>query len=132
VRPGGRLAVTTWGTQVFEPVTSLLWDVVAQRRPDLVRQPAWQRITTPDALRALLAEAGIPDGCVRISVESDRQPMAGAEDFWTVILGTGYRAVVDAMSAPDAEWLRTECLAGIGGAASMDSEVIYAVARRPA
>lgn len=132
VRPGGTLAVTTWGTSCLEPGTSIFWDVVARRRPDLVREPPWQRITTPDALRALLAEGGVPGSAIEMSVGPDRQPLSVPDDFWTVVLGTGYRGVVDAMSAEDAEWLRTECLAALGRRAvtELTSEAIYATARK--
>ena len=133
VRPGGTLAVTTWGSHVLEPGTSILWDVVRPRRPDLVKQPPWQRITTEDALRGLLAEGGVPGDCVAVDLEPDRQPLAEPADFWTVVLGTGYRAVVDALSAPEAEDLRATCVAAVGarGVTELASEALYSVARRP-
>jgi ubiquinone/menaquinone biosynthesis C-methylase UbiE len=62
VRPGGSLAVTTWGPRMFEPGTSAWWSAVKGVRPDLVSVTSpWDRITEPAALRALLQEAGIAD-----------------------------------------------------------------------
>ena len=37
VRPGGELAVTTWGPRLFEPASSLFWRAVADMRPELHR-----------------------------------------------------------------------------------------------
>ena len=52
VRPGGVLAVTTWGPEAFEPGATAFWDAVGQVRPDLVRSfNPWDKLTTP-ALRS--------------------------------------------------------------------------------
>ncbi len=37
VRPGGQLAITTWGPRCFEPVTTEFWSAVRAERPDLYR-----------------------------------------------------------------------------------------------
>lgn len=37
VRPGGKLAITTWGPRFFEPATSAFWDSVRLERPDLAQ-----------------------------------------------------------------------------------------------
>jgi ubiquinone/menaquinone biosynthesis C-methylase UbiE len=37
VRPGGRLAVTTWGPRFFEPVNTVFWNAVRVARPDLYK-----------------------------------------------------------------------------------------------
>lgn len=134
VRPGGTLAVTTWGGSVFEPGAPIFWETVGRRRPDLVKVPPWQRITTPDALREMLSEAGLPRECVEVTAAPDRQVLAEPGDLWTVVLGTGYRAVVDALPAADAQWLREECVAEMTarGATALHSEALYAIARKEA
>ena len=38
VRPGGNLAVTTWGPRFFEPATTAFWDSIREVRPDLYRE----------------------------------------------------------------------------------------------
>jgi ubiquinone/menaquinone biosynthesis C-methylase UbiE len=37
VRPGGQLAVTTWGPRLFEPANSAFWESVREVRPDLYK-----------------------------------------------------------------------------------------------
>jgi len=59
VRPGGRLAITTWGPRFFEPVNTALWEAVRTARPDLYKGfNPWDRISEPDALREILVSAG--------------------------------------------------------------------------
>ena len=61
VRPGGTLAVTTWGPDLFEPGTSVFWEEVGRVDPALVRAfNPWDVITTSDALVELLDSAGVP------------------------------------------------------------------------
>jgi len=60
VRPGGTLAVTTWGGGLFDPANSLFWEAVGRISPDLVRGfNPWDDITTPDAVVGLYAQGGI-------------------------------------------------------------------------
>ncbi|MCU0551800.1 MAG: class I SAM-dependent methyltransferase [Leptolyngbya sp. Prado105] len=34
LRPGGKLAITSWGERVFEPANRVFWDAIAVERPD--------------------------------------------------------------------------------------------------
>ena len=52
VKPGGRLAITTWGPRLFEPVNSVFWRAVGERRPELQKSfNPWDRITEAEAVR---------------------------------------------------------------------------------
>ncbi|HZE87922.1 MAG TPA: class I SAM-dependent methyltransferase, partial [Verrucomicrobiae bacterium] len=37
VRPGGRLAITTWGRGIFEPMNGVFWESVRAERPELFK-----------------------------------------------------------------------------------------------
>ncbi|HEX7879108.1 MAG TPA: methyltransferase domain-containing protein, partial [Candidatus Eisenbacteria bacterium] len=57
VKPGGRLAITTWGPRLFEPANSAFWDSVKDVRPELHKGfNPWDRITTPTSLAQLLRD----------------------------------------------------------------------------
>ena len=132
VRPGGRLAITTWGPRMFEPGSSAWWAAVKQVRPDLL--PAvnpWERITTPAALRQLLTEGGIAQA--DITAEDGRQEFRSPDDWWTIVLGSGYRWTVDQMDAQTVERVRAANLAPLrqNRVTSIETNVIYAVARKP-
>jgi ubiquinone/menaquinone biosynthesis C-methylase UbiE len=110
VRPGGRLAITTWGPRVLEPGTSIWWDAVREVRPDLV--PAispWSRITEPEEVRDLLRESGIVD--VEIVAEDGRQTLRSPDDWWTIVLGSGFRWTVEQLGRDAAEHVRSANLA---------------------
>jgi hypothetical protein len=55
------------------------------------------RITTAAALRQLLTEGGIAEA--DITAEDGRQEFRSPDDWWTVVLGSGYRWTVDRMDA---------------------------------
>ena len=131
VRPGGRLAITTWGPRMWEPASSAWWAAVKQVRPDLV--PAvnpWERITTPPPLRQLLTEGGV--GEADIVAESGEQALRSPEDWWSIVLGSGYRWTVEQMDADAAARVRSATLATLREQAvtSFETNVLYAVARK--
>ena len=131
VRPGGQLAITTWGPRMFEPGSSIWWNAVGQVRPDLLTAfKPWERITTPDTLEGLLIDSGIR-GAVVVP-EEGRQPLAHPDDWWTVILGSGYRWTVDQMSADDARDVRRICddILHRQAVSAIETNVVYAVATR--
>ncbi|MDE3107870.1 MAG: class I SAM-dependent methyltransferase, partial [Acidobacteriota bacterium] len=56
-KPGGRVALTTWGPHLFEPANSIFWDAVGVLRPDLRRSfNPWDDLVTPDDVAALFDE----------------------------------------------------------------------------
>ena len=130
VRPGGLLAVTTWGRRAFEPGHSVFWDAVGRERPDLGGQtPPWQRLVQPAVLLRLHADAGTaaPD----VVVESFDHPIE-PEDFWTIVLGSGYRASIDLMGPEPAGRVREEVMTRLRADAVrvLSFEVLYSCARK--
>ncbi len=132
VRPGGQLAITTWGPRMFEPASSGWRASVQALRPDLYAAVnPWDRITGPEALRELLSEAGMPEA--EITQESGSQSLRSAEDWWRVVLGSGYRWTIDQMEPKIAaetrrmnlEWIRTHRIDAI------ETNVLFAVGSKP-
>ena len=132
VRPNGQLAITTWGPRVWEPGSTGWWSAVKELRPDLhaLFNP-WDRIADPAALRKLFTEAGIAEA--ETVAEDGTQALRSAEDWWTMVLGSGYRWTVDQMEPEMAERLRNANLAWIRShnVTSVETNVIYAGARKP-
>ena len=132
VRPGGTLAVTVWGPGFLEPATAAFWEAVGAERPDLVgRFQPWTRVTDPAGLSRLLRGGGAADPVVE--AEPGTHPLAGPEDWWTIVLGTGYRATVEQLDpaaarrvrAANLQWLRRHEVR------ELQTNVIYARARKP-
>jgi SAM-dependent methyltransferase len=133
VRPGGQLAITTWGPRMFEPGSTLFWRAVQHERPDLYRsfQP-WDRITDTTAVGRLLMEAGITETEITITTEAGTQALRSPEDFWTVALGSGFRGTIDQLEPNARERVRKEVVDGLREqrAATIETNVIYAIAHR--
>lgn len=110
VRPGGVLAVTTWGPGLFEPANSCFWSCVGALEPRLYKKfNPWDQITTPAALADLLARAGVPTPAV--TAEAGRHELDHPDHFWDIVLGSGFRATVDALSADQRDQVRANLLA---------------------
>ena len=134
VRPGGQLAITTWGPRFLEPVNTVFWESVRAVRPDLHKGfNPWDRISEPDALRAIFLAAGAeaPD----VVPEMSSHPLGSPEDWWPIVLGTGYRGTVEQLEPEARRLVREQCLDFIRttGVQSVEANVVYASAtKRPA
>jgi len=127
LRAGGRLAIVARGPGVFEPANTVFWEAVRRDRPDLYKGFAqWERLTSPEQVREVFGRAGIAD--LQITAEDPGHDLESAEDFWTLVMGTGYRATVDELTDEQRERVRAACLAV--GARRLTSPVLYAVARK--
>ena len=134
VRSGGVLAVTTWGPGLFEPANTFFWEAVREVEPALFKAfNPWDKITTPEALARLFAEAGVPAAAA--------EPVAGQhkldvpDDFWDIVLGSGYRGTVDALSEEQRDRVRARVLDAVRSrdVTALRTDVVYgtAVRRRP-
>jgi SAM-dependent methyltransferase len=131
VRPNGQLAITTWGPRVWEPGATGWRSAVKDLRPDLhATFNPWDRIAEPGALRELFTEAGLPEA--EIVAEPGSQPLRSPQDWWTMVLGSGYRWIVDQMEPATAERLHNANLAWIRAhnVTCVETNVIFAVARK--
>jgi len=131
VRPGGVLAVTTWGPGLWEPASSCFWRCVGEVEPSLYKKfNPWDEITTPAALTELLTRAGVPHPAV-VAVEG-RHHLQHPDDFWDIVLGSGYRATVDALGPDQREHLRESILAELRlrEVAVLQTDVVFGTAIR--
>jgi ubiquinone/menaquinone biosynthesis C-methylase UbiE len=131
VRVGGQLAITTWGPRFLEPVNSVFWDAVRDVRPALYKGfNPWDRVGEPAALRLLLTSAGV--GEATVEAESGVQPLDTPEDWWPMVLGTGYRGTIEQLEDEERAHVRAHCLNFIRatGTRSVEVNVVYARATR--
>jgi ubiquinone/menaquinone biosynthesis C-methylase UbiE/acyl dehydratase len=131
VRPGGVLAVTTWGARPFEPASSIFWRAVQSEAPALYHAfHPWNRIAEPAQLRALFDEAGVPT--VELEVETGMHTLRAPEDWWTIVLGSGYRGTVERLSTETQQRVREYTLGRLRlhEVRTIEANVLYATARR--
>jgi SAM-dependent methyltransferase len=133
VATSGALAITTWGPGLFEPANSVFWDAVRVERPELYKGfNPWDAITTPESLRALFEEAGVRDA--EMVADPGSHALPTPEAAWALIMGSGYRGTVEQLPAAAVERVKATTLRSLGrqGIADVVTNVVYAVARRPA
>ncbi len=131
VRPAGLLGITIWGAKPFEPADGIFWDALRQEDPELLKSiKPWSKIVEPEALRELLIECGIADPVV--VAEPGMHPLTSPEDWWRIILGSGYRSTVDALSPSRRERVRLATIEAVRreGIREIRTDVVYGVARR--
>ena len=129
VRPGGKLAITSWGNKVFEPANQEFWRIIKSERPDLYKTSMpWDQINEPASLQNLLETAGVKN--VKVFTEIGTHELASPEDWWTIILGGGYRGIIEQLEPSTRKRVRDMNLQFLENNAinSLDVDVLYAIA----
>jgi ubiquinone/menaquinone biosynthesis C-methylase UbiE len=132
VRPGGQLAVTTWGPNFFEPANSAFWRSIKKVRSDLYKSfNPWDRINNEASLKEILKQAGV--ALPKVIAENRLHSVESAEDWWTIVLGSGYRATVEQLTQSERERVREANLAFIRDEkiSAIETNVLYALATKP-
>jgi len=132
VRPGGVLAITTWGPGLFEPANSHFWEAVGAVAPSLYKAfNPWDEITSTAALAGLLARAGAAQPAV-VAVPGQHH-LDHPDQFWDIVLGSGYRGTVDALDTEQRDGVRQRLLAGLRatGVTTLRTDVVFGTAERP-
>jgi ubiquinone/menaquinone biosynthesis C-methylase UbiE len=132
VRPGGVLAVTTWGPGLFEPANTVFWESVRQVEPSLFKAfNPWDEITTEAALANLLIRGGVQHP--EVTAVAGWHQLDHPDRFWDIVLGSGYRATIDALSQEQQDLVRRRVLGKLrsDGIASVRTDVVFSTAQRP-
>jgi len=129
VKPGGKLAISTFADGAFEPMSSLFL-----RRCEAfgieTRPASWMRIATEPTLRALFAAAGLETPTVH------HEPLGYAlcaEDWWAIVWNAGYRGYLQQLPDTELAAFRQQHLAEIeslcvGGQGWLNASVMIAIA----
>jgi ubiquinone/menaquinone biosynthesis C-methylase UbiE len=132
LRPGGQLAITTWGPRFFEPASSMFWDAVRDVRPDLHRGfNPWDRVSDPAGVRAIFPEDEDVE-TLEVVAEAGTHPLRTPEDFWAAALGSGYRGTIERLDADARTQVRDRTLHAIqrAGIREIEANVVFAVAHK--
>lgn len=131
VKPKGKLAVTTWGPNLFAPLYNVWKEEIKKERPDLYSSfNPWDRITDVESVKNLFLSAGIED--IDIVAENGFQLLDTPDDWWRIVLGSGFRWTVDKLGIKASkrvqnennEWIKANHIK------SIETNVIYAVATK--
>ncbi len=133
LKPGGRVAFTTFGENAFSPLVDRLRDDLAAFGVEL-ETPRWRTLCRPAECEALLAEAGFTG--IEITAEQMGHHLAGPDEWWDVVQHSGLRAWVERLPAGARDEFRTRHLEGVAGLAGekgiwMDVEALFCHGVRP-
>lgn len=131
VRPGGKLAITSWGERVFEPANQIFWQAIAAERPDLYKQfTPWEQIKNAGSLKTLLEAGGGTQ--VEVFAAAETHQLTAPEDWWTMVLGGGCRGTIDQLDAPTREQVRQVNLQYLETHQihTLEVDVLYAIAHK--
>lgn len=131
VKPGGKLAITTWGPEFFEPAYANWKNILKNMRPDLHSEfNPWDRISQPDTLRELMIDGGTSN--VEVVAEEGYQLVRSPEDWWTIAMGSGLRWAIDQLAPDELGQIRHENITWINNnnIGSVGTNVLYAVAHK--
>ena len=132
VRPGGKLAVTTWASNFCKPASDAFWRSIKNVRPDLHKGfNPWDRIDSPESLRAVFDQAGVASPT--ITREDRLHPINSAEDWWTIVLGSGYRGTIEQLDLAERQKVQEANLTFIrdGKISAIETNALYAFATKP-
>ena len=132
IRPGGKLAVTTWGPNFCRPANDAFWRSIKNVRPDLHKGfNPWDRIDSPASLRGIFDQARIASP--NITREDRLHPINSAEDWWTIVLGSGYRGTIEQLDLAERQKVKEANLAFIRDEkiSAIETNVLYALAAKP-
>jgi ubiquinone/menaquinone biosynthesis C-methylase UbiE len=117
VRPGGRLALTAFGSEVWEPVLTHFTEAAGHARPDIERILPWRRAEDPALLEGVLRQAGAAD--VRVETDVDDVPFE-ASDWPLIVMGSGLRRIAsdlgplaEAVTAETVSWAANQGLTSV-------------------
>jgi ubiquinone/menaquinone biosynthesis C-methylase UbiE len=111
LRPGGRIGVAVFGEHVFDPMRQVFVETVAELAPHIEVLQPWRRTEDLSVLRGVFEAAGLAD--VDIVTDDDRLPLRSPDDWWRIIMGSGFRRTVAALDDTTAGELRKRCDAHI-------------------
>ena len=132
VAPGGMLAVTTWGPELFEPANREFWEAVRAENPKLCQEiTPWDEIITPHRLCELLTRSGVSGA--HAEAVSVYHRLASPADFWQIACGSGYRVTVDALPGEARSRVRDRVLDRLrtNRITAVRTDVIYGLGVRP-
>ena len=131
LRPGGKLAITSWGKKVLEPANQMFWNAIEAERTDLVKKfKPWDQISDSNSLQALLEAGGATQ--VEVFAEVGTHELASPEDWWTIVLGSGFRGTINQLDPAARERVREANLHFLrtNEIHSLEVNVLYATAQK--
>jgi len=131
-RPGARIAISGFGPSAFQSQSDLFEARLRSygvKFPRARRPFSWQRLDRPAQYGELLSAAGCSD--VRVYTEQHGYFLSGADEWWDIICGSGFRGAISRLSPGELERFKIEHLHEVGHLSAregiwLDVETVFA------
>ena len=129
VRPGGRIMITNFVENYFQPMREMLFNRIAtygvQKPPE-----SWKRISDEAGCKQLFEKAGLTN--IRVEQKNVGYYLESADDWWDIVWNAGFRRLLARLSEQDQERFKREHLEEIGAIKTdkgiwLDVGVLYTV-----
>ncbi|MCW9023240.1 MAG: class I SAM-dependent methyltransferase [Gammaproteobacteria bacterium] len=133
LKPGGRLIFTSFTAKAFQPLADLFRQDIIQNGVDWP-EAKWQLLSTEDECRELLQQAGFTD--FQFLTEQLGYHLNEAEDWWEVIMNSGFRGMINQLKPDQLESFQQQHLEHVRPLKNdkgvwMDVETLFSSARCP-
>ena len=119
LRPGGTVMFSSFGPDLFHPLTEHFRARMAALDVEGIDgEPAWLKLSDPAQCQALLEAAGAVD--VEVETAQLGYHVASAEDWWAVLWNSGFRAFLEKLSPVQLEGFRQAHLEEVQALAGAD------------
>jgi hypothetical protein len=91
----------------------------------------WDRINDPASLMTIMRDGGVES--TTIADENRLHPISSAEDWWAIVLGSGYRGTIEQLNPSELERVKEANFAFIDDEkiSAVETNVLYALATKP-
>ena len=134
VKPGGKIAISSFTGEAFEPCSSLFlkrYESFGNEIPPL----SWKRLDEPGTIHALFDNAGLEN--TQLHHHPLGHDLYSAEDWWEIVWNAGFRGLLNQLSDEETIAFKRQHLAEIGALCELEpfwlnTEVLIATAQKPA
>lgn len=132
-KPGGVVAFSSFGESAFAPMREMYANRIQNYGVELPKSRGFQRLNTADKCRELMQEAGI--ATIDIYQEQLGYYLGNINDWWNIVLHTGFRHSLEQIEPEKLEQFKTEHLAEVEKLATdkgiwLDVPVLFAIGRK--
>jgi SAM-dependent methyltransferase len=107
VKPGGRIMITSFQENYFQPLRDRLFDRISKY--GVQDQPqAWKRIANEPGCRQLFETAKLTN--IRVERKNAGYYLAGPDEWWEIVWNAGFRRLVSRLSPEDQQRFKREHL----------------------
>jgi ubiquinone/menaquinone biosynthesis C-methylase UbiE len=134
LKPGGRIIFTSFTQSTFQPMAGWFREAIeASGHP--FPEPAWQRLAQAQQCQDLIEQAGYCNA--QVTTKQMGYHLASENDWWEIMWNSGFRGILNMLSAQQLADLRLQHLAQVADLKTADGiwlnvEVNFSLAEKPA